>query len=195
MHDALDAVEAARHANGLNDLRHQVAHLQLVRPDDRARFADLGVTANLQGMWARRGTPAVDLLLPHLDDEVAGWHYPFADIVASGATVAGGSDWPVNPPEPMGAVHVLVNRTSYAESGEPPETLVPDQAISLATALSAYTAGSAWVNHHGECGTLQVGARADVVVLDRDPFAGPAAEIGAAEVVATWAGGREVYRR
>ncbi len=79
--DALDAVEAARLANGTNDLRHQIAHLQLVRPGDRARFRALGVVANLQGMWAQRATPAVALAMPHLDAERARWHYPFREIL------------------------------------------------------------------------------------------------------------------
>ncbi len=76
VHDALDAVEVARRTNGMNGLRHQIAHLQLVRPKDRHRFGDLQVVANLQGMWARRETPAVTLIKPHLDAERWSWHYP-----------------------------------------------------------------------------------------------------------------------
>lgn len=195
VHDALDAVEAARATHGLNGLRHQIAHLQLVRPEDRGRFADLDVIANVQGMWARRGTPAVDLIEPRLDQERFGWHYPFADLAATGAVFAGGSDWPVNPPEPMGAVHVLVNRTAWTPDGSAPEPLIPDQSISLTQGLAAYTSGAARAAHHDHCGTFQVGAAAELVLLDRDPFAGSPEEIGAAEVVATWAHGDEVYRR
>ncbi len=194
--DALDAVEHARRENGLSDLRHQVAHLQLVRPEDRHRFGDLEVVANLQGMWAHRDTPAVTLLEPHLGAERLGWHYPFADILDAHARFAGGSDWPVNPPEPMAAVHVLVNRTAWQASGPDPEdALVPDQAISLTQALAAYTRGSAWVNHHQDAGFVEVGARADLVLLDRDPFACPSEEIGSVEVVGTWTQGHRVYDR
>lgn len=195
VHDALDAVEAARSTHGLNGLRHQIAHLQLVRPEDRGRFVDLDVIANVQGMWARRGTPAVDLLEPHLDTERFGWHYPFADLAATGAVFAGGSDWPVNPPEPIGAVHVLVNRTAWTPDGTAAEPLFVDQALSLTQGLAAYTSGAARAAHHDSCGTFQVGAAAELVLLDRDPFAGPPEEIGAAEVVGTWAHGTEVYRR
>lgn len=116
------------------------------------------MTANLQGMWVDRSTPAVALLLPYLDTERAGWQYPFADIVAAGADTAGGSDWPVNPPEPVGAVHALVNRTSFSADGPSPDPLLPDQALTLTRALSTYTLGSAQVNQHVECGTLQIGA-------------------------------------
>jgi len=195
VHDALDAVEAARRVNGMNDLRHQVAHLQLVRPEDRDRFGTLGVVANLQGMWAQRDTPAVQLVLPHLDQERARWHYPFRDLVDAGAVVAGGSDWPINLPEPIQAVHVLVNRTTWSESGDAPEPLEPGQAVSVEAALSAYTAGSAWVSHRSDSGRIRVGSRADLVVLDRDPVTGPAEEIGAAEVVGAWTLGRRVHTR
>ncbi len=191
--DALDAVAAARRANGMNDLRHQAAHLQLVRPEDRARFRELGVTANLQGMWIDRSSAGVALLLPRLDQERIGWHYPFREIAETGAQLAGGSDWPVNPPEPIGGVHGLVNRTSYAADGNPPEPLVPDQGLTLEQALSAYTEGSARVSHRYDVGSLQVGTRADLVVLDRDPFQGPSEEIGAARVRATYVEGDAVY--
>ncbi len=193
VHDALDAVEHARLANGLNDARHQIAHMQLVRPEDRPRFRRLAVAANLEGPWVRRETPAVQVALAHLDEERAGWHYPFADIAATGAHLAGGSDWPVNPPEPITAIHALVNRRGYVEEGEAPEALVPDQGLTLTQALSAYTAGGAFVNHRSDAGTIQIGARADLAVLDRDAFAGPVEEIGAAEVRHTYVADQVVY--
>ncbi|MGZ4495264.1 MAG: amidohydrolase [Nocardioides sp.] len=196
VHDALDAVEAARAANGPRDHRHQIAHLQLVRPEDRARFGALGVTANVEGMWVLLGSGSVQLLLPHLDEERAGWHYPFADLLAGGAHLAGGSDWPVNPPEPMAAVHALVNRTAYSPDGDPGDPLCADQAIGLEQALAAYTSGSARVVCPGTgtpVGRIEVGAAADLALLDRDPFAGPRQEIGGCRVVATYAGGTRVY--
>jgi predicted amidohydrolase YtcJ len=193
VHAALDAVEHARRANGMNDNRHQIAHLQLVRPGDRPRFRRLGVAANLEGMWARADTAAVRLLLPHLDPERVDWHYPFKDILDAGADFAGGSDWPVNPPNAVEAMHVLVNRRGYVESGDPPAPLCPGQGITLTQAMTAYTGGAAFVNHQPDSGSVQVGARADLVVLDRDPFAGPVDEIGAARVRLTYAGGVRVY--
>ncbi len=195
VHDALDAVEAARRANGMRDLRHQVAHLQLVRPGDRRRFLDLGVVANLQGMWVNRSSGSVAVALEHLDDERAGWHYPFREMLVPGVVAAGGSDWPINDPEPIAAVHALVNRSPWSESDDRPEPLVPDQALDVERALEAYTAGSAFVSHRADSGRLRVGDRADLVLLDRDPVTGPPDEIGAAEVVATWALGQRVHER
>jgi predicted amidohydrolase YtcJ len=193
VHDALDALEAARDANGPRQQRHQVAHLQLVRPEDRRRFGELGVTANVEGMWVMLGSGSVQLLLPHLDGERATWHYPFADIVAGGGQLAGGSDWPVNPPEPLSAVHALVNRTAYTPDGDPGDPLCPEQAVSLETAMAAYTSGSARVVSSEATGRVEVGAVADLAVLDRDPFAGPSAEIGGTRVLATYVGGRLVH--
>ena len=70
---------------------------------------------------------------------------------------------------------------------------MPEQAISLAEALCAYTEGSARVSHRRDVGSIQVGARADLVVLDRDPFLGPPEEIAAARVRATFVAGERVH--
>ncbi|MGH3445708.1 MAG: amidohydrolase, partial [Nocardioidaceae bacterium] len=140
VHDALDAVQAAGPARGR---RHQIAHLQLVRPEDRPRFAALGVVANLEGMWVNAASGSVALVRPHLDDERFSWHYPFAEIARHGAELAGGSDWPVNPPEPVGAVHALVNRRPYGQDLEDgPDPLFPEEGLTLQQALTAYTRGS-----------------------------------------------------
>jgi predicted amidohydrolase YtcJ len=192
VHDALDAIEHARRVNGMNDLRHQIAHLQLVRPEDRPRFRRLGVVANLEGLWANAETPAVTLLEPHLDDERRSWQYPFADLASHGAVLAGGSDWPVNTPDPVAAIHVLVNRRPVG-AGAGTRALVPGQALTLEQAFAAYTSGTAYVNHREDTGHLQVGSRADLVVLDRDPFDGAAEEIGEASVVATYLDGEPLH--
>jgi predicted amidohydrolase YtcJ len=88
-------------------------------------------------------------------------------------------------------VRVAVTRVAPGESGA---AFLPEQAVELSTALTAYTAGSAWVNHHERvCGALEVGLAADLVVLDRDPFAGPPEEIDQARVVHTYVDGERVH--
>ncbi len=193
---ALDAIETARRFNGWSNQRHQLAHLQLVAPRDRNRFRLLGAIANVEGMWARYHTPAVQMVEPYLDQERRDWQYPFADIVNSGALVAGGSDWPINPPDPMEGIHVLVNRSSRTtdeRDEEPP--MRDDQGLTLLQAMQAYTSGAAHANHQEDSGNLRVGASADVVVLDRDPFDLHEDHIGSAEVVSAWSRGSEVYHR
>ncbi|MEU9129423.1 amidohydrolase [Kitasatospora sp. NPDC048540] len=190
--EALDAVEAARKANGRRATRHHLAHLQVVHPQDVPRFAALGAIANIQPLWAAHEPQMDELTIPFLGPERAGWQYPFGDLLRSGATLAAGSDWPVSSPDPIAGIHVAVNR---AEPGATDgRVFLPEQRLDLATALAAYTAGSAHVNGQDEVGTLQAGRLADLVLLDRDPFAGPAEEIAATRVLRTWVGGRLVHR-
>jgi hypothetical protein len=189
----LDAVQAARSLHGANDLRHHVAHLQVVHPDDRPRFGALGVNATVQGLWADGSDPAAQLVRPYLGDQRWSEQYPFADIVRHGAALAGGSDWPVDVPHPMLAVHALVNRRGYDPSHPDGERLAPEQALDLHTAMAGYTSGSARVNHHDDSGRLVPGARADIAVLDRDPFLEPVDQIGAAQAIRTYVGGHCVY--
>lgn len=187
--EALDAFEGTDPAR-----RHHVAHLQLVHPDDVRRFAALGVAANLQMLWACYDDQMVDLTLPVLGEERAAWQYPFGGLHRAGARLVAGSDWPVSTPDPLAAIHVAVNRWAYGAAGrEGNEAFLPEQAIDLTTAFAAYTSGSAWINHRDDAGRIEPGAVADLVVLDRDPFAGPVEEIGAARVVSTWVDGTPVF--
>lgn len=174
--------------------RHHIAHLQLVHPDDVRRFAELGVAANIQALWACLDDQMVDLTLPFIGEERATWQYPFGSLHASGARLVAGSDWPVSSPRPLEAIHVAVNRWAHgAEGREGSDPFLPEQAVDLATAFAAYTSGSAWVNHRDDAGTLAPGQVADLVVLDRDPFAGDPTDIGATQVVSTWVDGVVVH--
>ncbi|MFJ8106044.1 amidohydrolase [Streptomyces sp. NPDC096132] len=191
--EALDAVEAARTANGHRDTRHQLAHLQVVHPDDVRRFRALGATANLQMLWAAHEPQMDELTLPFLGAERGARQYPFGDLLRAGATLAAGSDWPVSTPDPLQAVHVAVNRVSPDAPEGTPEFL-PGQRLDLGTALAAYTAGSAHVNHlDALTGSITVGKAADLVVLDRDPFTGPPGEIAATRVLQTFVDGERVH--
>jgi predicted amidohydrolase YtcJ len=187
--EVLDAFEAALTANGDSDLRHHIAHLQVVHPDDIGRFAKLGITANIQALWAVYEAQMTDLTIPFLGPARTAWQYPFGDLARSGARLAAGSDWPVSSPDPLAAVHVAVNRRDDRSA----EAFLPDQAVDLATALAAYTSGSAWVNHADDTGRIEVGALADLALLDRDPFAGPTDEISSARVRATYVEGECVF--
>ncbi|MFA3843509.1 amidohydrolase [Streptomyces aureus] len=191
--EALDAVEAARTANGRTDTRPHLAHLQVVHPDDIGRFRELGATANMQALWAAHEPQMDDLTIPFLGPERSAWQYPFGDLQRSGATLAAGSDWPVSSPDPIEAIHVAVNRVlPDAAPGTP--VFLPEQRIGLDAALTAYTAGSAYVNHLDDVtGSITAGRLADLVVLDRDPFAAPTEEIGATRVLETFVGGERVY--
>jgi predicted amidohydrolase YtcJ len=193
--EALDAFEAARAAGHDGDLRHHIAHIQVVHPDDVPRFAELGVAANAQALWACHEPQMDELTIPFLGDERATWQYPFGGLHRAGARLVMGSDWPVTSPDPIAAIHTAVTRTAYDDPSEP---FLPDQAIDLTTAFAAYTSGSAWVNGRDRtdgAGVLAPGNAADLAVLDRDPFVGPSDEIGAARVTSAWVGGSCVHGR
>ncbi|MRH90239.1 amidohydrolase family protein [Nocardia sp. SYP-A9097] len=188
--EALDAVEAALVANGARGNRHHLAHLQVVHADDVARFHRLGAVANLQPLWAAHEAQMDELTLPFMGGDLAERQYMFGDLQRAGATLAAGSDWPVSDASPLAGIHVAVNRR-HPGSDKPP--LLPEQRLDLMTALAAYTAGSAYVNRRDDTGTLRVGALADLVVLDRDPFEHPLSDIADTEVAQTYVGGARVF--
>ncbi|MFD8207873.1 amidohydrolase [Streptomyces sp. NPDC059695] len=189
--EALDAVEAAIAANGRRGNRHHLAHLQVVHPEDVARFARLGAIANIQPLWAAHEPQMDELTIPFLGPERAAWQYPFGDLVRAGATLAAGSDWPVSSPDPIAGIHVAVNRRDPDATDD--RVFYPEQRLDLGTALAAYTAGTAHVNGLDDTGSLRPGHLADLVVLDRDILTGPPEEIAEARVERTYVGGRLVH--
>ncbi|HET9248624.1 MAG TPA: amidohydrolase [Actinomycetota bacterium] len=195
--EALDAFEAARDANGPNDHRHHIAHLQVVHPDDVPRFRELGVVANAQPLWAVNEGQMLHLTIPFLGPERSRWQYPFASLVRSGAVLAMGSDWSVSSANPLWEMHVAVNRTApsaYEYGGGTGEPFLPDERLDLPTALAGFTINSAYVNHLDHLtGSIEVGKRADLAVLDRDVFAHPVQEIAEASVVLTFVDGKRVF--
>ena len=192
--EALDAFEGLDRPDE-RDLRHHVAHLQVVHPEDVRRFARLGVAANMQMLWACLDDQMAELTIPFLGEERSRWQYPFGDLARAGARLVAGSDWPVSTPDPLQAIQVAVTRV---EPGSDAAPFLPEQALTLEQAFAAYTSGSAWANHRGpddeqSAGVLAPGAVADLVVLDRDPFAGAPKEVGSARVVSSWIDGSAVY--
>jgi hypothetical protein len=198
--EALDAIEAARDANGPSDHRHHLAHIQVVHPDDIPRFRRLGAIANAQPLWAMNEGQMVNLTIPFLGEERSTWQYPFASLVRAGATLAMGSDWSVSSPNPLWEIHVAVNRRSfpgYVYSDDERaigETFLPEERLDLPTAIAAFTMGSAHVNHLDDVtGSVEIGKYADLVVLDRNLFEQPTEQIHEAEVLLTLVEGERVH--
>ena len=190
---ALDAVEAARRANGMSDTRPHLAHIQVVHPDDLPRFAALGAAGNAQPLWACEEASMTELTIPFLGAERATWQYPFASLLRSGARLAMGSDWAVSTPNPLLEIEVAVERVWPESRGELPPFL-PSERLSLEEAIHGFTMGSAYVNHLDEStGSITVGKLADLAVVDRDLFAPDAGPIGDARVIGTFVGGAVVF--
>jgi predicted amidohydrolase YtcJ len=190
--NALDAVDAARAAHGPNDLRHHIAHIQVVQPQDIRRFRELDVVANCQTYWAQFEPQMTELTVPFLGQDRVDLMYPFGDLLRAGTVLAMGSDWSVTTANPLLQMEVAVTRVGPQHRHYEP--FLPDQAIPLADAVAGFTIGTAFVNHDElDAGSLEVGKRADLVVLDRDIFAVDAGPIGDARVELTVAGGRIVH--
>jgi hypothetical protein len=189
---ALDAVAHVAQVNGPRDRRPVVAHTQVVHPDDVPRFAALGVVANFEPLWAQRDALMDDLTAPRLGDERTDWQYPMGTLLRSGARVSFGSDWPVSSHVPLDGVRVAVTRTTL--DGRPAGGWLPQERLTVAQALTAYTAGVAYQAFEDERGVLAVGSPADVVLLDRDVLSGPPESVHEAQVLATWCDGRPTHR-
>ncbi len=190
----LDAIAAADRANGRRDRRAHIAHIQLVDPADHPRFAALGVVANMQPLWAYADSFITDLTEPRLGPARSAYLYPFGSLKRAGARLAGGSDWSVSSVNPLHGVQVAVTRKAVDAAAAAPAWL-PDERLDLTTALEAYTRGGAYVNFEdADSGSLEVGKFADLIVLDRDPYAVPPAALHALRVLWTVKEGREVYR-
>lgn len=189
----LDAIEAARAANGMTDTRPHISHIQVIHPDDVPRFAKLGAVANAQPLWACHEVQMDELTIPFLGAERTGWQYPFGSLLRSGARLAMGSDWGVSTPNPLLEMEVAVTRV-YPTARGSADPFLPAERLTLEEAIRAFTLGSAYVNHlDGETGTIEAGKLADLAVIDRDLFAEDAGPIGDAKVLATFVDGKAVF--
>jgi predicted amidohydrolase YtcJ len=189
----LDVLEARLQADAsFALLRPRIEHAQVVAFADRPRFAALGIVPSMQPSHCTSDGPwAQDRLGP---GRIAG-AYAWRRLAPDAAALAFGSDFPVEDPSPLAGIYAAVTRQT--PQGQPPGGFPDaDQRLTLAEALAAFTSGAARAARQEEVrGKLLPGYYADLTVLDRDPFAGPAEELLAAQVKMTVVSGRVVYRR
>jgi predicted amidohydrolase YtcJ len=191
---ALDAYENALAAGGgPSDPRFRIEHIEVLHPDDVARFAKLGVIASMQPIHAYPSTVAV--WSRAVGAERSRLAFPWEGLRSNGARLAFGTDWPASiSVAPLRGIHNAVNRTTL--EGEPEGGFVPEQRVSLEAAVSAFTAGGAFAAFDENTrGSLRPGQLADFIVLAPDPFDLPASRIHEAEPLLTVVGGRVTFRR
>ena len=186
----LDIFESLTRSNGPRDRRLRIEHAQHLRQSDIERMGRLGVIASVQpahliddGGWAERSIGAERCQLT----------YAFRSLLAAGVRLAGGSDWPVAEMSPLLAIHAAVNRTT--SDGQFPGGWNPQQKISVAQAITAFTSDAAYAEFaEAEKGSLSPGKFADLVVLSADPYQVDPACIKEIQVLQTIAGGRTVFQ-
>jgi hypothetical protein len=189
---ALDAIEAARHANGDLGHRHHISHLELIDPADIPRFRELGVVANFQPLWAYADPYITELTIPFIGPKRSRWLYPIGSVYRTGAVVAFGSDWSVSSANPFEEIETAVTRMGAL--GETNVPFIPEERINLPEAIAAFTINAAYVNRlEKQTGSVEVGKLADLAILDRNLFAIPASEISDAKVLVTLFEGKAVH--
>jgi hypothetical protein len=192
-HDVLDAMEALREfekSHSLPPLRHRIEHLQLLHADDLLRPGKLDVVASMQPIHATSDMLIADQYWGARANNAYAWN----SLMGGGATMAFGSDAPVEDPNPFLGIHAAVTRQRVdAIPGE--ESWKPEQRLNLRSALAGFTQGAAFTAglEHRQ-GHLMAGAFADLVVLDRDIFSCKPGEIAEIRPVGTMVGAAWKFR-
>jgi predicted amidohydrolase YtcJ len=168
--------------------RWRMEHAQIVKPEDLSRFAELGVIASMQPThcitdlrWAGN----------RIGQRVA-WGYSWRSMLANEIPLAFGTDWPVEPLNPLIGIYAAITRQDTL--GQPADGWHPEQCLTVGEAVYAYTAAAAYAVHNEDWqGKLLPGYVADMVMLDRDIFTIPAKDILKTRVLATWLEGEKVF--
>jgi len=172
-------------------LRWRIEHAQIVAVSDIPRFAKLQVIASMQPVHATSDGPWVEA---RIGKEALPEAYAWRRFLDAGVTLAFGSDFPVESPDPRLGLYAAITREDL--DGKPPGGWLPDQKLTALEALQAFTQGAAFAGFaEREVGTLAPGLRADFVVLDHDPLTVAPREIPRTNVLSTWVDGRPVYER
>jgi hypothetical protein len=189
--EVLDAIEASRQAGEGLRLRHRVEHVQILHPNDIPRLAKLGVVASMQPIHATQDMLLADALW---GKRCAG-AYAWRSLLDAGTVLAFGSDSPVEDLSVMQGIHAAVTRRR-ANGAPGPAGWYPEQRLTVAESVYAYTAGPAYASGEEAIkGTLTPGKVADLVVLSHDIFTVDPMAIQETQVVATLFDGEFVYRQ
>lgn len=190
----LDGIETARKANGFWPALHQIAHCEVVHPDDLPRFAALGVMANLQPLWAAWDPVVPDDSFALVGPDRMAWVYPNRALIDAGAPYCINSDWAVTTLNPFEIIGAAITREPPRRRGRA-EPFHPEHRMTLDEAVQGYTTHAAQACWRGSfTGALKPGFSADLILLDRDIFAVDPYEIAETRVDLTLFKGRPVHR-
>jgi predicted amidohydrolase YtcJ len=187
----LDAIEAARRANGFSAQLHDVAHNSFVHPDDIRRAAQIAATFEMSPYIWYPNPITPDIVKAVGAERMQRW-IPLKDAIDAGALVVPGSDWSVVPSvNPWIAIETLVTRRAPGGGGE---ALGEGQRITLEQAIDLFTVNSArQKGKRAELGTIEPGMLADLVVINQNPFDVPITDVHKTRVLTTLVDGEVVY--
>ena len=185
--ESLNGFEYARKLSPA-PVAHSISHLQLVNPKEFPRFAQLGVIASMQLLWATEESYTVDLVKPYISAFAYGYQYPAKSLQDAGAVIAGASDWPVSSPNPWYAIAQAITRKG------PLGVLNAKESLDRQAMFYAYTLNAAkTLGLDAQIGSLAPGKQADLIVLDRDVFNVDDEALSETKVLKTFFAGKQVY--
>lgn len=191
---ALDAIQAARLANGDSGIPHEIAHPALLHPDDIPRFAALNAVADLTPVaWFPNSI--IEQLTLSLGESRGRRLWQIRSLVEAGATAVYGSDWPTPGPNtnPWRAMEAMLTRRNPDTA--PGEAYTADQAVDLPAAIRIFTRNGAYAMRHDDrVGSISVGKMADIIVLEQSLFDVDPESIDSTRVLLTIFNGKEVHR-
>jgi hypothetical protein len=190
----LDAFKFTEKQNGKRDSRNSITHLQLVDQSDIIRFKELGVIAITQPYWFIKDDYYYNIQVPYLGQERADEEYPMKSFFDEGVVVTSSSDYPVTIPcNPLNAIQFGITRSDITTS-DPKEILWPEERATLNQMIRSFTINGAFANFlESETGSIEVGKKADLIVLDKNLFKIPVTEISKSKVLMTLFEGKEVF--
>jgi predicted amidohydrolase YtcJ len=190
---ALDAYENAEVTNHTSGRRPRIEHIETISPIDIPRFGKLGVIASMQPLHSYPDADTLDVWAANIGPDRASRAWSWKSIADAGGKLAFGSDWPVVTLNPWEGVQTAVTRQTRER--KPDAGFIPEQRLSVAQTVEAYTLGAAFAGRREKTeGSLEVGKAADLIVVSQNIFEIDRYNIAATKVITTIVGGRVVYQ-
>ncbi len=187
----LDEYETAIARSKTQSLRHRVEHAQVLRVEDIPRFASLGVIASIQ---ATHATSDKNMAQDRIGEKRLVGAYAWRSLLNAKARLANGSDFPVEPTNPFYGLHASVTRQD--RKNQPLGGWIQSEKLTRTEAFSSFTIDAAYAGHQEKTlGSIEVGKKADFIMVKEDLFAQDAKEIWKNTVLETWVGGKQVYKK
>lgn len=187
--EVLNAFENAYKELGTDDYRSRIEHAQIVSLEDIPRFKELDIIASMQPTHA---TSDMNMAEDRVGPQRIKGSYAWRTFINQGTLVAGGSDFPIESPNPFYGLYSAVTRQDH--EGNPPGGWHPEEAMTREEALRAFTINAAYARFaENTLGSLEKGKWADFIITDRDYFEVPDIEIWQIKVLETWVGGKKVF--